>query len=59
MFLICSLYIQRDYLEKNLDDNRKNPQQMWKILKQSVKGNHDATREVKEIQYKTRKIYEI
>lgn len=40
---------KRDYLEEKLDNNKKDPKQMWKVLKEVLKGN-TSSNEYKELQ---------
>lgn len=40
---------KREYLEKKLDKNRKDPKRMWMVLKEMLKGK-EAEKEYREMQ---------
>ncbi|XP_071653038.1 uncharacterized protein [Temnothorax longispinosus] len=41
---------KREYLKERLDDSKKDPKKMWKVLKEILKGN-DNSKEYRELRY--------
>lgn len=46
---------KREYLKERLDDSKKDPKRMWKVLKEILKGN-DNGKEYRELRYNNVKI---
>lgn len=49
---------KRGYLEEKLDKNKKDPKNMWRVLKEMMKGKR-SDKEYKEIQFENRIIYKV
>lgn len=50
---------KRGYLEERIEKNKKDPKNMWKVLKELVKGKRNNNKEYKEIQCGNTIIYKV
>lgn len=44
--------VRKEWIAKKLDDNKRNPKQMWRTLKEMIKGNSESNNVHKEIMFK-------